>query len=311
VTGRYKIKTVAERSGFSATLLRAWERRYDFLQPERQPSGHRLYSDEDLRVLRSVKLLLDRGQSVGEVATMGREALLRMTLPPGTVDGLGDRSTSLERPASGSLFPEKKDKLVKALSDLDAGSARSIVKEFFKSDLPTEEIQRFVISASEEIGRLWAAGKVSVASEHMLSSLWKEQIHLLIEKAASDEPSGKTFLCAGFPDELHDLGLLFLKYELVAAGHEVVYLGTALPFEDLDAGVRRLRPHVVCMSVTRVPVLQMHLPRLSEVVRRHPSTRFVVGGGGVPGMEAALERAGVVPWSCGRKLTELSEAVFI
>ena len=88
MTGLYKIKTVAERSGFSANLLRAWERRYDFLEPDRQASGHRLYSEKDLRVLRSVKQLLDQGYSVGEAAAMGREALLtlgtRIPVLPGT-----------------------------------------------------------------------------------------------------------------------------------------------------------------------------------------------------------------------------------
>ena len=67
MAGRYKIKTVSERFGFSATLLRAWERRYDFLEPERLDSGHRLYTDDDLKVLNAVKLLLDLCERLGRV----------------------------------------------------------------------------------------------------------------------------------------------------------------------------------------------------------------------------------------------------
>lgn len=72
----FKMKTVSEMTGFSPTLLRAWERRYDFLEPDRLPGGHRLYSEEDLKVLKRVKELLDAGLSVGEVAARGRGSLL-------------------------------------------------------------------------------------------------------------------------------------------------------------------------------------------------------------------------------------------
>ena len=71
----YKMSTVSEITGFSPTLLRAWERRYEFLKPSRLPGGHRVYSEEDLRLLKRVKDLLESGRSIGEVASMGRDAI--------------------------------------------------------------------------------------------------------------------------------------------------------------------------------------------------------------------------------------------
>lgn len=75
--GKYKIKTVSELTGFSATLLRAWERRYDFLSPSRVVGKHRLYTEGDLKVLYKVRELLASGRSIGEVAVLGRSALLQ------------------------------------------------------------------------------------------------------------------------------------------------------------------------------------------------------------------------------------------
>ena len=43
-SGRYKIKTLSEMTGLGQALLRAWERRYGLLQPQRTPGGHRLYT---------------------------------------------------------------------------------------------------------------------------------------------------------------------------------------------------------------------------------------------------------------------------
>jgi len=70
------IKDVAERTGLAAGTIRMWEQRYGVPVPRRAPSGYRMYSDEDVELLRravafrerglSVPAALDRAQSLGE-----------------------------------------------------------------------------------------------------------------------------------------------------------------------------------------------------------------------------------------------------
>jgi DNA-binding transcriptional MerR regulator len=74
--GYHKIATVSRLSGFSPELLRAWEHRHKLLAPARGPGGQRLYSDDDLTVLRGVRALLDQGYAIGEIAAGGRRHLL-------------------------------------------------------------------------------------------------------------------------------------------------------------------------------------------------------------------------------------------
>jgi DNA-binding transcriptional MerR regulator len=74
--GHHKVGTVSDLTGFSPALLRVWESRHRLLSPQRGPGGQRLYSDEDIRLLRRVRELLDQGRSIGEIATLGRRALL-------------------------------------------------------------------------------------------------------------------------------------------------------------------------------------------------------------------------------------------
>ena len=307
MAGRYKIKTVSERFGFSATLLRAWERRYDFLEPERLDSGHRLYTDDDLKVLNAVKLLLDRGQSVGEVAALGREALLMFEVGE-VLQGYTPQKSRPEWEWSDRLS-DLQDRLIAAVAALDAREAR-LHLESVSAELDSEKLRLFALEVSQRVGALWAEGKLSVASEHLLSSLWTELLHRWMKDVADQAGSEKLVLCAGFPDEFHEVGLLFLTYELRQAGHQVLYLGPALPFEVLDAAVARVQPHVVCLSVSRNPVLRVHLPRFADTVRRHGSTTFVVGGSGVVGMEQELVQAGAMPWGHHGSLREGAERLF-
>jgi MerR family transcriptional regulator, light-induced transcriptional regulator len=55
------IGDVVRATGLSEATLRAWERRYDFPQPQREPSGHRRYSAEDVERIRRVVAERERG----------------------------------------------------------------------------------------------------------------------------------------------------------------------------------------------------------------------------------------------------------
>lgn len=310
MSGLYKIKTVSERSGFSATLLRAWERRYGFLEPERQPSGHRLYTENDLRILRSVKVLLGRGQSIGEVAALGRPELLRMSNSPDQGGDTGDAAIQIPPVELEGDLRGLEEKLVACVADLEFDRARRLVESVFSGAFDWEKIRQFVIEVSRRVGVLWAEGKLSVASEHLLTSLWKEQLNALIRQAKPSAQDDRVIVCAGFPDEEHELGLLMLHYEWLRVGRGVVYLGPGLPFEDLDAVITRLKPHLVCLTVTRAPVMEMHLPRFGDLVQRHPASRFLVGGSGIIRTRKRLQQCGALVWTGEQTLAEFDKEHF-
>ena len=90
--GRFKIGTLATLTGIGIPTLRNWERRYGLFKPSRAGSGHRLYTDDDLAILRRIQGLLYEGRSIGEVAALGREALLahgaKATVPASAAEAL-------------------------------------------------------------------------------------------------------------------------------------------------------------------------------------------------------------------------------
>ncbi len=72
----YRIGDISEQTGFSGHVLRVWERRHGLLAPTRSAGGQRLYSAEDLNVLLGIRALLAQGQTIGQIARMGRKRLL-------------------------------------------------------------------------------------------------------------------------------------------------------------------------------------------------------------------------------------------
>ncbi|MDR6713584.1 DNA-binding transcriptional MerR regulator [Pseudomonas hunanensis] len=61
------IGELARRTGVNPVTLRAWERRYGLLKPQRTPKGHRLYPLEQVERVQAILSWLERGASVGQV----------------------------------------------------------------------------------------------------------------------------------------------------------------------------------------------------------------------------------------------------
>ncbi|MEY3902832.1 MAG: hypothetical protein RL189_2138, partial [Pseudomonadota bacterium] len=71
------IQELAGIVGVSTSALRAWERRYAIFSPERTRGGHRLYTQEDLKLFWFVTHLRGQGQDLRKISTQGRDDLLK------------------------------------------------------------------------------------------------------------------------------------------------------------------------------------------------------------------------------------------
>ena len=61
------IGELARRTGVNPVTLRAWERRYGLLKPQRTAKGHRLYPLEQVERVEAILAWLQRGASVSQV----------------------------------------------------------------------------------------------------------------------------------------------------------------------------------------------------------------------------------------------------
>jgi DNA-binding transcriptional MerR regulator len=65
--GWLPIREVARQTGVNAVTLRAWERRYGLIVPQRTPKGHRLFSAEHVQRILSILTWINRGVAVSQV----------------------------------------------------------------------------------------------------------------------------------------------------------------------------------------------------------------------------------------------------
>ena len=278
---KFKMATVARLTGFKPDLLRSWERRHGLLKPDRTEGGHRLYTEDDLAVLRAIRRMLDEGRSIGGIAETGRDALLSM---------------GMRREGEESLLPSRRvmdadeaqarrAELIRAAVQVDQTRLMSHLRALFSGFDVRHAVKDVLAPASVRIGELWAEGVCSVAGEHLASSAFRGRLLDILSReiGKGDPRSGLRVVCAGFPGEHHENPALFWALEQVWRGRRVIWLGTDLPFEELDDACERLSPDEVHVSVTTVEVYEASRERF-EIFRQRwePRVKVVLGGRGAP-----------------------------
>ncbi|ARA76392.1 MerR family transcriptional regulator [Pectobacterium brasiliense] len=69
----YSIGDVAERCGINPVTLRAWQRRYGLLKPQRSEGGHRQFDEADIQRIEEIKRWVESGVPVGKVKALLEE----------------------------------------------------------------------------------------------------------------------------------------------------------------------------------------------------------------------------------------------
>ena len=249
-TQQLRIGELSRRTGVSAELLRAWERRYGLLQPTRTGGGFRLYSPADERRVSLMRSHLQHGMSAAEAA--------RLSLTE--ADGVGTRDD--EEP----VLQRRAQELRRALDDLDEGAAQSVLDSVLAEFSTETVLTDLVLPYLHELGERWASGEASVGQEHFASQLIRGR--LLGLARGWDRGAGPRALLACAPGEQHDLGLIALGVALRARGWRITYLGQDTPLETLAESARSLGPlEIVISSVSpdRLSTSGAELRRLADI----------------------------------------------
>jgi MerR family transcriptional regulator, light-induced transcriptional regulator len=223
-----RIGELSRRLGVSPDSLRAWERRYQLLQPVRTSGGFRLYSRADELRVRAMRDHLAQGLSAAEAA---RAALAADTPPPA--------------PGAAGVAQLRRE-LLEALTGFDAIRAHALIDRLVAELGAGEAIRDVILPLLRHLGEGWARGEVDVSEEHFASRLIEARMLALLR--GSDRGAGPMAVLACAPGELHTLGLVGFGIALRNHGWRVTYLGADTPIAGIRRASRDVSPALVVLS---------------------------------------------------------------
>jgi DNA-binding transcriptional MerR regulator len=269
--GSYEIHEVAELTGLAPARLRAWERRYELVRPQRMPNGYRAYSAGQVALLRAFARLIEAGERIGDL--VGR--------PESEVLAWAEARAPDESPHAA---------LLEAVRAFDRERLEILVAQQLSLRGLGGFAREVVLPLAQEVGDLWAQGNIPIAAEHLASEV---VLHALKGGLRMARGGGPLLVSGCLPRERHEWGLLATLAILQEDGWRVHYLGPDLPVAELAEAAWRLSPAVAALSSSDAEIVRANLPALSTFPGKlPPGTVAAIGGSGVEPHAKVLRRHG-------------------
>ena len=264
---RYRIGAVAAMTGVSVHALRAWERRYHTVAPERTPGGDRLYSDAEVARLHLIKQLLEYGHAISELAQRSADELAAL---------LARHGARIQAPTQPG-FEEIRTAFFEALRTMDFEHAERLLSRAAVSLDPGELIFDVVAPLLQEVGSLWERGELRIAHEHAASAILRNLLGALLRTQPID-PGAPAVVIAAPAHELHEFGALLACMIAVSCGWRVTYLGPNLPAAEIAhvVDVRGARLLLLSLVLRGEESREVELRALDKLVPAR--VRILVGG---------------------------------
>lgn len=244
----FNIQIASQLSGVASATIRAWEKRYSAVVPERADNKHRLYSEKDIEKLALLFRLTEFGQSIGKIAHLGLDELKEIY------------ATLMHRPYDEmqvvTLHHERVD-YEKILSNL------LIALYAYKLDIISHELEKtrdlisprdfclhILIPLFHEIGNKVERNELSIAQEHTLSAIVAFHTGQLIGRHYQKKLIKQDLILISTPEgELHEIGILASALLCVHYGIPFVYMGPNLPALSLSDAANALKAKVILLGM--------------------------------------------------------------
>lgn len=310
----FNTKAVVQETGIPAPTLRAWERRYSILSPERANNTYRLYSERDIALIRWLKERIQSGMSISQAIALfyhlneeqqhlqqllSREGVLSdfqialPTNPPIELEVPDENkdqkyTSSFLSPSSSrkqqSNYPSihnmlaVQNRLLTAFKELDEQTAQMLTSSMLAIYSVEKVCSELIAPTLWRIGALWEQGKISVSVEHFSSNFFRGLLINLLHVTPLTATGPLVLICCA-PGEPHELAPLILALFLRRNNVRVAYLGQSIETAGLLHTIKHLAPAMICISIT-MPAYLAALIDLGEKIEKIDSPRpiFTFGG---------------------------------
>ncbi len=262
--GQYSIKDLETLSGVKAHTIRIWEQRYNILHPERTDTNIRFYCDEDLKHLLNVSLLNKHGIKISQIADMSEVEIRHKAL---------DIATDNKEP---NVLLES---LMHSMLDFDEQRFEKALNSAIMNVGFQKAFTDLLLTLLQRVGILWTTGVVKPSQEHFVSNLIRRKLAAAIDNRYVEKTEKSKKYVLFLPEgEQHETLLLFAEYLLRINNHHVAYIGTSVPFQDIEFVRDKFKPDVLLTFIT-VPIqdssLQDFIGKLSS---SFPDLKIIIGG---------------------------------
>ncbi len=262
----FTIKDLENISGIKAHTIRIWEKRYNLLSPQRTNTNIRYYSHQNLQKLLNIVLLNNNSFKISKIAKMNEEAIT-----------LNARELAFKV----AVNDEAINSLKLAMFQFDTVLFNNTYTKLLHKKTFREVFKEVFVPFLEHIGLLWQTDTLLPAHEHFISNLISQKIQINTEKLQYNVTNSEKIFVLFLPEnEIHELGLLYLNYELILRGCQTIYLGQNLPLNNLSYFFDKKKEICFITSMTIQPYddkLSEYFYQIDDVLKNSNHSLIAIG----------------------------------
>ena len=264
----FSIKDLENLSKIKAHTIRIWEKRYNLLQPKRSDTNIRSYDIENLQKLLNVTFLNNNGYKISKISKLKDSQI------PTLVQEIA---------INGQQKHQAINTFKMAMLNFDMAMFNKTYNELLREHSFEDIFYKVFIQLLDDIGVLWQTDTITPAHEHFISTLIKQKVLINLEKAHNGQviSKDKAFVLFLPLNEIHDIGLLFVAYQLAAKGYHCIYLGQSVPIESLEDFKGLYREVVFVSYFTIKPELDEldnYLKNINDSLITNSKNKFITLG---------------------------------
>lgn len=221
IKSTFSIKDLENLSGIKAHTIRIWEKRYNLLKPNRTDTNIRYYTISSLQKLLNISYLNNNGYKISKIASLNPDQISLIV-----------KETANK--ISENHYAVNDFKL--SMLNFDLSLFQNTYNDLINKHSFREVFVKVFIPLLEEIGLLWQTDTITPAHEHFITELIKQKILVNTEGAIQNtkiKHKERTYVLFLPSNEIHELGLQYLNYELISNGYQSLYLGPSVPTDSL------------------------------------------------------------------------------
>lgn len=239
----FNIQFVANITGINPHTIRAWEKRYNAIIPQRDHNGRRLYSNTDINRLSALNKLVKMGNSISDIAALTHDKL----------NEIGEQYTDAFQVNDKKYINFDYEKSLESIS---------MGLDFFKLDVINHELNK----ASQDLSSVdFALNIVSpiiskirlMRTNDQLSKDKRVQMYLILRshlikkiyQTKVESNATKKVVVAAAKGELNELGSMLATILLLDKGYDVDFLGGNVEGEYVGKICSQFKPDMVFIGL--------------------------------------------------------------
>jgi MerR family transcriptional regulator, light-induced transcriptional regulator len=262
--GKYNIKAAALMLGIQPGTLRAWERRYQMIAPVRNEAGHRLYTEEHIRVLKWLIKKVNQGFTISQAVSLMGHNQSQMD------------SETLDLKQDTPLI-SMTESLYEALIHFEHERINEIINKMFGIFTMEKVIIEIFSQILKKIEDSYSKGKIILAQKYFSESLIKARIATTMYSFPINVHQNKA-LCIDCSNNGDNLELLMFTFYLRKRGIQVINIGKISSEDENDKIMDMIHPDFVIIYCEDQEELKGALSLVNHLSMKHKDVIIGLGG---------------------------------